>query len=95
MGKPLLACDPHLGKSVMSTWYVTRLSWKNHTNTNEINKVHLTGASVVGTPMFSHGRTPHMAWGVTALNPDSTDMFVEYTRMDTYLSKDTHAWEEI
>ena len=28
-GEPLLACDPHLNKSVISLWYVARLTWKS------------------------------------------------------------------
>jgi len=36
-----------------------------------------------------------MAWGMTALNPDVTDLFVEYVRMDTYLSKNKTEWEPI
>ena len=26
-GKPILSCDPHLQKVMLSTWYLTRVSW--------------------------------------------------------------------
>jgi len=94
-GEPLLACDPHLTKSVMSMWYVTRLSWKRHRNSDSTEKTSLTIASMVGTVVFTHGRSKHLAWGITALNPDVTDLFVEYLRMDTYLSKNKTEWEPI
>ncbi len=56
-GEPLLACDPHLTKTVMSVWYVTRLSWKKHENSDSTEKISITCASVTGTPMLTHGRS--------------------------------------
>ena len=37
----------------------------------------LVAASVVGTPTITHGRTQFAAWGLTAINPDVSDVFVE------------------
>jgi penicillin amidase len=45
--------------------------------------------------LLTHGRSKIAAWGVTALNPDVTDLFVEYLRGDTYLSKNKAGWEEV
>ena len=94
-GQPLLACDPHLTKTVLSVWYVTRLSWKKHENSDSTEKISITCASITGTVLLTHGRSKIAAWGVTALNPDVTDLFVEYLRVDTYLSKNKTGWEEI
>ena len=49
---------------------------------------------MVGTPVITHGRSKIGAWGVTALNPDVTDLFVEYARYDSFLSSDKKKWEE-
>jgi len=78
-----LACDPHLQKSILSLWYITRVSW-NETDsiTGESYRTFLTGGTLVGTPAFTHARSPLGAMGVTALNPDVTDLFVEYLRAD-------------
>jgi len=75
-GKPLLACDPHLQKVMLSLWYVTRLRW-NITEGEDAERTFLVGGSLVGTPSYTYGRSPHGAFGVTALNPDVTDLFVE------------------
>ncbi len=31
----------------------------------------------MGMPLFSYGRSKHLAWGATALNPDNSDLFLE------------------
>lgn len=35
-----------------------------------------------------------MAWGITAINPDITDLFVEYLREDRYLTTDK-TWDKL
>lgn len=68
---------------------MTRLRW-NVTDviTGETYRTYLAGATVVGTSTITHGRTPIMGWGLTAINPDITDLFVEQIKDDTYLSTD-------
>ena len=70
-GKPLLACDPHLQKTLQSTWYLTRLRWNTTDSvTGEEFRATVVAGSVVGTTILTHGRSDYMAWGVTAINPD-------------------------
>ena len=40
-------------------------------------KTYLIGATLVGLPVFSYGRSPYASWGVTALYPDVMDLFIE------------------
>jgi len=90
-GKPLLACDPHLRKSVQSTWYPLRMSWYDADG----DKSYIMGASVVGSPTITYGRTKFMAFGVTALNPDVIDMYTETIKDGKYLYEgEWHALEE-
>jgi len=57
---------------------MTRISWNVvDVETGEKYRTSILGASVVGTPQLTHGRSPIAAWGVTAINPDVTDLFVE------------------
>ena len=35
------------------------------------------GGSNIGMPVFTIGRSPYVSYGVTALNPDVMDIFVE------------------
>lgn len=74
---------------MLSTWYMTRLRW-NVTNslTGETFRTSVIGASLIGSPIMTHGRSPFVAWGVTAINPDVTDIYVEFIRVDKYLSTD-------
>ncbi len=67
-GKPLLANDPHLNASAPSVWYMTHL-------TTPDNRV--AGVSVAGLPGIAIGHNEHMAWGVTSLEPDVQDLYVE------------------
>ena len=77
-GKPILSCDPHLQKTMLSTWYLTRISW-NATDeaTGEEYKTYISGGSYVGIPDFTYKRGPFGTYGATALNPDVMDLFVE------------------
>ena len=95
-GKPIISCDPHLAKLQFSIWYINRLSWKQvDPDTGEIERTYLLGASCVGTTSFSHGRTPVLAWGMTAVNPDVSDIFVETIRNGTHYLAGDDSWEPI
>jgi acyl-homoserine lactone acylase PvdQ len=39
----------------------------------------------VGFGIFTYARSKHSAWGVTAVNPDVSDLYVEQVRGDEYL----------
>jgi penicillin amidase len=67
-GKPLLANDPHLAPSAPSIWYMAHLSMPG-------NRV--AGVSVAGLPGIAIGHNEHIAWGVTSLEPDVQDLYVE------------------
>jgi penicillin amidase len=80
-GKPLMACDPHLGKLINSIWYATRIAWTDPTSGK---RTFITGGSLVCSPTFTYGRSPHALFGVTALNPDVMDLFSETIKNDQY-----------
>lgn len=100
-GKPMLACDPHLAKFTSATWYPTRMSW-NETEVVETEsgptlssyRTYMAGHSVVGIPFFSYLKTPFIAGGVTSLNPDTQDLFLEDIKGDQYLSSDG-TWKDL
>lgn len=82
-GQPILTCDPHLAKMVSGFWYATRISW-----TEGNSKTYIAGGSNVGIPLFTYQVTPTYASGVTALNPDVLDLFVEEVKDDSFLAAD-------
>ena len=69
-GKPMMACDPHLIKLMQTQWYITSLRWGD-------GKYYLAGGAIPGLPIFTYARSTFNSWGVTALNPDCNDLFVE------------------
>ena len=71
-GKPLLASDPHLEWSVPSTWYMVHLKAPG---------LNVSGASIAGVPCVVIGHNERIAWGITNLQFDVQDLYVE--RMET------------
>lgn len=67
-GKPLLANDPHLGARIPSIWYLAEMQG---------DKLHAIGASFPGLPGIVIGHNERIAWGVTNLNPDVQDLYIE------------------
>lgn len=65
---------------MQSTWYITSLRWKGENQ----EAFFLTGASIVGIPIFTYARSKYSAWGVTAANPDKSDLFIEKVEGDQY-----------
>ena len=67
-GAPLLANDPHLELTVPGIWYAQHL---------ELAGASVAGFSVPGTGVVVLGRTRTVAWGFTAANVDTQDLYVE------------------
>ncbi|MCE9552940.1 MAG: penicillin acylase family protein [Planctomycetes bacterium] len=71
-GGALLACDPHLEVNRLpAIWYEASLRWGDD---------YVMGASLPGCPLFAVARTPRLAWGVTYLKGDTSDLFIEDCR---------------
>jgi len=73
-GMPLLANDPHLGIQMPSIWYEIGLHCEPVGPNCPYNVV---GTSFASTPGVVIGHNDHIAWGVTNLNPDVQDYFIE------------------
>ncbi|WP_251572409.1 penicillin acylase family protein [Paenibacillus sp. MER TA 81-3] len=72
-GKPMLANDPHLQLGTPSIWYET------HLQAAELN---VSGVVFAGIPGIILGHNQHLAWGVTNLNPDVQDLYIEKRNPD-------------
>ena len=67
-GKPILADDPHLALSAPMLWYLADLKGPT---------LHSIGATLPGLPAVVIGRNDRLAWGVTNVNPDVQDLYIE------------------
>ncbi len=67
-GMPMLANDPHLAHSVPSIWYQTQLHSPG---------LDVIGVTIPGAPSIIIGHNARIAWGMTNLNPDVQDVYVE------------------
>ena len=67
-GKPLLANDPHLSPSAPSIWYMISL---NHPG------LRCAGVTVAGAPGVFIGHNDRVAWGITNVEADVQDLFLE------------------
>ena len=72
-GAPLLANDPHLLQLVPSVWYV---------HEGQGGPIHIAGAALAGTPFPASGHNERVAWGVTNVMADYTDLAVLERRGD-------------
>jgi len=73
-GMPLLANDPHLGLQMPSIWYEVGLHCEPEGPDCPYNVV---GASFAGVPGVVIGHNDRIVWGVTNVNPDVQDLFIE------------------
>lgn len=73
-GRPLLANDPHLGIQMPSIWYEIGLHCEPVSKECPFRVV---GASFAGVPGVIIGHNEYIAWGVTNVNPDVQDLYVE------------------
>lgn len=72
-GHAMLAADPHLEiNRLPAIWYEVALHWGNED--------YVMGATLPGCPLVSVGRTRELSWGVTYLDADTSDYFVEDCR---------------
>ena len=69
-GKPILANDPHLGFSLPSIWYTAHLVAPG---------LNITGVTFAGFPYTVIGHNDRIAWGLTNLQSDAVDYFIEKT----------------
>jgi penicillin amidase len=67
-GLPILANDPHLGLRAPSVWYLAAI---------EAPGFVAAGATLPGVPGIIIGHNRRIAWGLTSIEPDVQDLFVE------------------
>ncbi|MDN5795338.1 MAG: penicillin acylase family protein [Intrasporangium sp.] len=81
-GKPLLANDPHLSLSIPSVWSQVTLQCRQVTQQCPFQ---VSGFTFSGLPGVIIGHNARIAWGMTNLDPDVTDFYLEQVEGDTYL----------
>ncbi len=69
-GKPLLSNDPHLSVQNPSIWYEVHLSTTD-------GKYDAAGFGFAGVPGIITGHNQNIAWGVTNVEGDVQDLFIE------------------
>lgn len=67
-GRPILANDTHLGLGMPSVWYEVGLHG---------GRFDTTGFSFAGLPFVVLGQNRRIAWGITNLNADVQDLYLE------------------
>jgi penicillin amidase len=67
-GKPMVANDPHLRYTVPGTWHLVHLKAPG---------LNVSGAALPGVPCVITGHNENIAWGVTNLETDVLDIYVE------------------
>ncbi|KAL4491323.1 hypothetical protein ABPG72_021709 [Tetrahymena utriculariae] len=70
-GKPIVANDPHLFNGMPSFWYQAQLIYQTERN------ITVSGQSTPGIPGIFSGMTDYLAWGLSALSNDITDLYSE------------------
>ncbi len=67
-GKPMAANDPHLAYGIPGTWHLVHLKAPG---------LDVSGAALPGLPCVITGHNEQIAWGLTNLQADSVDLYVE------------------
>ena len=67
-GMPMLANDPHLGLSLPSIWYAAHLVAPG---------LNVMGVTFAGSPYVIIGHNDRVAWGLTNMQADCVDYFIE------------------
>ncbi|MGY0059096.1 penicillin acylase family protein [Streptomyces sp. LZ34] len=81
-GKPLLANDPHLAPQLPSVWYQMGL------HCNQVSTAcpyDVAGFTFSGMPGVVIGHNQNIAWGMTNLGADVTDLYLEKVTDQGYL----------
>lgn len=81
-GQPLLANDPHLGQSIPGVWHQAGLHCREKSSRCPFD---VTGFTFSGIPGVVIGHNDKVAWGVTTMYADVTDLYLERIEGDTYL----------
>jgi penicillin G amidase len=81
-GKPILANDPHLATSIPGIWYQVGLHCRT---VGPQCPFDVAGYSFSGVPGVVIGHNARIAWGLTNLDPDVTDFFLEKVTGDQVL----------
>ena len=71
----MLTCDPHLFKFANVQWYFMHLKWKDN---------FVLGAVIPGMLHFTYCRSKSVSYGMTSMNADSQDIFVERVKDGKY-----------
>jgi penicillin G amidase len=80
-GQPMLANDPHLAPSIPSTWYQMGL---HCTRIRPRCPFDVSGFTFAGLPGVVIGHNRRVAWGLTTLPADVSDLYIEKVDGDTY-----------
>ncbi len=81
-GKPLLANDPHLAPQLPSVWYQMGLHCRTVSASCPYD---VTGYTFAGMPGVVIGHNQNIAWGLTNMGADTTDLYLEKVTGDSYL----------
>jgi penicillin amidase len=73
-GEPLLANDPHLAPSMPGTWYQMGLHCNEVTTNCPFD---VSGFTFAGMPGVVIGHNARIAWGLTTMYTDVTDLYLE------------------
>jgi penicillin G amidase len=80
-GEPILANDPHLSPSMPGIWYQVGLHCRELTDACPYD---VSGFSFSGMPGVVVGHNRRIAWGVSTMYADVTDLYLERVEGDTY-----------
>ncbi len=67
-GKPIIANDPHLGLTIPAKWFIAVIKSKNW---------NAAGFTIPGAPAIIIGKNNSIAWSVTNVMTDDTDLYSE------------------
>jgi acyl-homoserine-lactone acylase len=72
-GKSIVANDPHLSLAIPGPWMVMHMKCPTYDT---------AGVTLPGMPFVALGYNGHVAWGVTMVEADSQDLFIEKIKKD-------------
>ncbi|MDJ0380538.1 penicillin acylase family protein [Streptomyces sp. G-G2] len=81
-GKPLLANDPHLAPQLPSVWYQMGLHCRAVSASCQYD---VAGFTFSGMPGVVIGHNADIAWGMTNLGADVTDLYLEQIKPEGYV----------